>query len=79
MQIVRINGMTADELEAAHERYEQEHQAVAVEAWYDRSRHHWVIYQVDIDGNQMEEARYGFSKAEAQQIKRDIMNDIKEG
>ena len=46
--------------------------AIAVDMWYDRHRREWVIYPVDADGNQLAEARYGFSKQEAQAIKADI-------
>ena len=46
--------------------------AVAVEMWYDRHYRHWVIYPVDAEGNQLHEARYGFGKAEALRIKKDI-------
>ena len=45
---------------------------VAVEMWYDRSRRHWVVYPVDADGNQLKEAEYGFGKAEAMEIKKDL-------
>lgn len=46
--------------------------AVAVERWYDRHRREWVLYPVDAEGTQVGEARYGFSKAEANEIEADI-------
>lgn len=49
-----------------------EHKAARVEMWYDRHYRHWVIYPVDAEGNQWWEAQYGFGKAEALRIKRDI-------
>lgn len=49
---------------------------VSVECWYDRHYRHWVIYPVDSEGCQTEEARYAFSKAEARAIKEDLENEI---
>jgi hypothetical protein len=46
--------------------------AVAIECWYDRHYRHWVIYPVDAEGNQLEEATYGFGKKEAEQIKAEM-------
>lgn len=62
---LRINGC---EYEPAYE----EPKAVAVEMWYDRHYRHWVLYPVDADGNQLAEARYGFGKTEAKEIKADL-------
>lgn len=53
----------------------EEATAVAVEMWYDRHFRHWVIYPVDAEGNQLEEARYGFGRKEAEQIRRDILEE----
>lgn len=50
----------------------EEKTAVKIEMWYDRSRREWVIYPVDEDGNQLAEARYGYGKAEAKEIKKDL-------
>lgn len=50
----------------------EEPKAVAVAMWYDRHYRHWVLYPVDADGNQLAEARYGFGKAEAKEIKADL-------
>ena len=50
----------------------EEHKAVAIEKWYDRHRREWVIYPVDAEGNQLVEARYGFSKTEAEEIKAEL-------
>lgn len=53
--------------------------AVDVVMWYDRHYRHWVIYPVDAEGNQLEEASYGFGKAEALAIKAEMLKEIKEG
>ena len=46
--------------------------AVEVRSWYDRHYRHWVLYPIDAEGNQLEEARYAFSKAEMKEVKADI-------
>ena len=51
---------------------DKEIKAVAIEKWYDRSRREWVLYPIDEEGNQLVEARYGFSKAEANKIKKEL-------
>ncbi len=53
-----------------------ERKATAVEMWYDRHYRHWVIYPVDAEGNQLEEARYGFGKTEAKEIKADLEAEL---
>lgn len=53
-----------------------ERKAARVEMWYDRHYRHWVIYPVDAEGNQLEEARYGFGKAEALEIKNDLIEEL---
>lgn len=55
------------------------HKAIDVVMWYDRHYRHWVLYPVDEEGNQMEEATYGFGKAEALRIKKEIEDKIKTG
>lgn len=50
----------------------EEKQAVEIDKWYDRHRREWVLYPIDNEGNQLAEARYGFSKAEAEEIKRNL-------
>lgn len=40
--------------------------------WYDRHRREWVIYPVDEEGNQLDGAKYGFNKKEAQAIRKDL-------
>lgn len=50
----------------------EDKKAVKIEMWYDRHRREWVLYPVDEEGNQLTEARYGFSKAEAKGIKADL-------
>lgn len=47
----------------------EERECVAVDCWYDPHFRHWVLYPVDAEGNQLEEARYGFGKREAMQMK----------
>ena len=59
---IKING-------CEYEPTEKDTKAVAVEMWYDRHYKHWVLYPVDIDGNQLVEAEYGFGKKEALSIK----------
>ena len=51
---------------------EKESKAASIEMWYDRSRREWVLYPVDEEGNQLAEARYGYGKAEAKEIKKDL-------
>lgn len=51
---------------------QEEAKAVAIEKWYDRHRREWVIYPIDADGNQLREATYGFSKAEANDLQREL-------
>lgn len=53
-----------------------EQKAVAVSMWYDRHRREWVIYTIDTEGNQFSEARYGFSKAEAMSIKKEMEEEL---
>lgn len=53
----------------------EEAQAVGAEMWYDRHFRHWVIYPVDAEGNQLEEARYGFGKKEAERIRKEILEE----
>ncbi len=53
----------------------KESNAVAIEMWYDRHRRNWVIYPVDKDGNQIKEAIYGFGKAEALKLKKELEDE----
>ena len=55
---------------------EVEHKAVAIEMWYDRHRRNWVLYPIDEEGNQMQEAVYGFGKKEALRIKEDLEEEF---
>ena len=52
--------------------YHEDPKAVKIEMWYDRHRREWVLYPVDEEGNQIAPASYGFSKAEAKEIKKDL-------
>lgn len=53
-----------------------ERECTAVECWYDPHYRHWVLYPVDAEGNQLDEARYGFGKKEAMQIKKDMEQEL---
>lgn len=53
-----------------------ERECTAISCWYDRHRRNWVLYPVDAEGNQLEEAKYGFGKAEAMQIKKDMESEL---
>lgn len=61
--VIKIKGFEAEY---------KEPKAVKIEMWYDRSRREWVLYPVDEEGNQIDEASYGFRKAEAKEIKKDL-------
>lgn len=63
--IIRINGKE-------YTPRDEEPKAVAIEMWYDRHRRNWVLYPIDAEGNQLAEATYGFGKAEALSIKREL-------
>lgn len=54
---------------------QEERTAVDVDRWYDRHRREWVIYPVDKNGYQIGNAQYGFSKAEAIEIEKDIRRE----
>jgi hypothetical protein len=56
-----------------------ERKAVKAECWYDRHRREWVLCPVDDEGNQLCEAQYAFSKAEAKRMKNDIEERIANG
>lgn len=59
-----------------YEAEETEAQAVAVEMWYDRHIRLWTIYPVDAEGNQLDGARYGYGKKEAERIRREIEEEL---
>ena len=61
------------------EMHEDDHEPVGAYMFYDPHFRHWVIYPVDAEGNQLAEARYGFGKKEANEIKADIEESIKNG
>lgn len=50
----------------------EDRKAVAIEMWYDRHRREWVLYPVDNEGNQLNEAVYGFGKDEAKRIRKEL-------
>lgn len=70
---IKINGLDYIKVE------EGLYDPVDVDMWYDRHYKHWVIYPIDRYGNQTHEARYGFGKREAEEIKREILDDISKG
>lgn len=49
---------------------------VSVECWYDPHFRHWVLYPVDAEGNQLEEATYEFGKKNALARKAEMMKEI---
>ena len=53
-----------------------ERECTGIECWYDRHFRHWVLYPIDAEGNQLDEARYGFGKAEATQMRRDMEAEL---
>lgn len=47
-----------------------------IECWYDPHYRHWVLYPVNEAGDQLEEARYGFGKKEAMEMKHDMEQEL---
>ena len=43
-----------------------------IECWYDPHFRHWVLYPVDAEGNQLEEATYAFGKKNALELKSEM-------
>lgn len=70
--IIRCQEVEVVRLVLGSMEFHENAEAVKIEMWYDRSRRNWVLYPVDAEGNQLEEARYGFGKTEALKIKRDM-------
>ena len=54
----------------------EERECTAVECWYDPHYRHWVLYPVDAEGNQLDEASYGFGKKEAIQMRKDMETEL---
>lgn len=54
----------------------QERKCVRIDCWYDRHCRHWVLYPVDAEGNQLDEAKYGFGKSEAMQMKKSMEEEL---
>ena len=50
----------------------KERTAVAIEKWYDRHQRLWVLYPVDAEGNQLEQATYCYGKSEANAIQKEL-------
>lgn len=53
-----------------------ERECTGIECWYDPHYRHWVLYPVDAEGNQLDEASYGFGKKEATQMKKDMEAEL---
>lgn len=66
IRILAVNGIPYEEHESIDDR---EKEVGKIECWYDPHFRHWVLYPVDAEGNQLEEATYAFGKKEAMQIK----------
>ena len=54
----------------------EERECTAIDCWYDPHYRHWVLYPVDAEGNQLDEASYGFGKKEAKQMKKDMESEL---
>ena len=54
----------------------EENAPVAVKTWYDRSRRNYEIWLVDVDGNQVGETKYGFSKEEKNLIVKELESEL---
>ena len=68
--IVRVNGVKLEDLEPV------ERECVAVECWYDPHYRHWVLYPVDAEGNQLDEATYDFGKTNALKTKAQMESEL---
>lgn len=53
-----------------------ERKCTGIECWYDPHYRHWVLYPVDENGYQLDEATYGFGKKEAVQMKKDMEAEL---
>lgn len=53
-----------------------ERECVSVECWYDPHYRHWVLYPVDAEGNQLDEATYDFGKANALRTKAQMETEL---
>ena len=53
-----------------------ERKCVSVECWYDPHYRHWVLYPVDAEGNQLDEATYDFGKANALRTKAQMETEL---
>ena len=49
---------------------EADNKAVAIEMWYDPHIRLWVLYPVDKEGNQLEDATFVCGKKEALKVKK---------
>lgn len=52
-----------------YEPQEIERECTSVTCWYDPHYRHWVLYPVDAEGNQLDEASYAFGKDNARATK----------
>lgn len=53
-----------------------ERECVSVECWYDPHYRHWVLYPVDAEGNQLDEATYDFGKTNALRTKAQMETEL---
>lgn len=67
---IRVNGVKLEDIETV------ERECVAVECWYDPHYRHWVLYPVDAEGNQLDEATYDFGKANAFKTKAQMESEL---
>ena len=68
--VIKVNGKTLGDIEPV------ERECVAIDCWYDPHYRHWVLYPVDAEGNQLDEATYAFGKKEAQITKSDLETEL---
>ena len=67
--IIKING----------EEYvpqEIERECTSISCWYDPHYRHWVLYPVDSEGNQLDEATYAFGKIDAKANKQAMQAEL---
>ena len=80
MESIKIK-ITSDEmkiidLDGEYEPFGTERECTAITCWYDPHYRHWVLYPVDAEGNQLDEASYGFGKKEAPALKKAMNQEL---
>lgn len=68
--------MTAIDLAGECCLFDNERECTAIACWYDPHYRHWVLYPVDAEGNQLDEACYGFGKKEAKSLKQAMEQEL---